>query len=792
MILKINKYMLTLIASYGMLSAMPLKAETAKGEETTKSIRDSIGREVVSEQTIEAEANRYMKKANDAFIKNNYKDAVENYLEAINILKKIGNGENVFFKSKIDKCKEQISKSYQYWAMDLSFEAEKKSYSKDFEKAIELCKLAVEIYPACKKEMTIKIAAFEKLRDASERRKETEPSKIVPGKDEQDYSIQVSLKQAQVLVEAGRLEDAKTKYEQILLLDPYKAEAIQGLRAVNIRIGKIADQRYFNTHKERIAEEQWKWATPIIPEAADGDAKNTSGEPIRKENAEDKIQQKLNGIIIPRIDFEDVTIPTAIKYLREQSKQLDPEGVGVNIFLRLKPLEGTTAKAEAAKPAEGGDGGGDAATAEGDDKKFSVVNLILTKPTSLGEAIRFLCQAAKLKFRIEKYAVVIASDDVALDDLETKIFPVEQGSLAAVGGGEDPEALKKHFEERGIKFPDGAKIVYDARISRLIVTNTVDNIRKVELVIENELNSKDPMVQVQAKFIEVKQDDLKELSFDYYLSRPIVDNPGTANGQLQFDQNDPTLRNLNSSGSPDKLFVYHRETNGYNFDFMVYALDQVNTQDILSSPKITTMNGQEASIRMVREVYLPDDWSEAQFTTTSNTGSTGSASTVSTYVSGVPQFGDATELGIMLKVTPEVDLPRRTITMRMNPTVQSLVGWTEYTYKLTGTGVPAGATESILKAIVAIRTLDTKITLYDGETIVLGGIIKDNSEQIDDKIPILGDIPLVGRFFQSQSSKSVKTNLLIFLTCRLVKPDGTPFFPDESVIRGIPEFKNLH
>lgn len=790
MILKFNKYLLTLIASYGMLSAVSLNAETAVAEDTTKSIRDAIGREVVSEQTIEAEADRYMKKANDAFIKNNFKDAVENYLEAINILKKIGAGENAFFKSKIDKCKEQISKSYQYWAMDLSFEAEKKSHVKDFEKAIELCKLAIEIYPACKKEMTIKIAAFEKLRNASARRKETEQSKIAPGKDEQDYSIQVSLKQAQVLIEAGRLEEAKTKYEQILLLDPYQAYAIQGLRAVNIRIGKLSDQRYFNTHKERIAELEWKWATPIIPETTDGDAKNTSGEPIKKEDAENKIQQKLNGIIIPRIDFEDVTIPTAIKYLREQSKQLDPEGVGVNIFLRLKPLESTGKKA-AAQPAEGGEGGGDAATNEIEDKKFSVVNLILTKPTSLGEAIRFLCQAAKLKSRVEKYAVVIASDDVALDDLETKIFPVEQGSLAAVGGGEDPETLKKHFQERGIKFPDGAKIVYDARISRLIVTNTVENIRKVELVIENELNSKDPMVQVQAKFIEIKQDDLKELSFDYYLSRPVVDNPGTANGQLQFDKNDPTLRNLGGS-APDKLFVYHRETNGYNFDFMVYALDQVNTQDILSSPKITTMNGQEASIRMVREVYLPTDWSEAKFTTTSNTGSTGSASTVSTYVSGIPQFSDATELGIMLKVTPEVDLPRRTVTMRMNPTVQALVGWTEYTYALTGTGVPVGATETIMRAIIAIRTLDTKITLYDGETIVLGGIIKDNSEQVDDKIPILGDIPLLGRFFQSQSSKSAKTNLLIFLTCRLVKPDGTPFFADEAVVRGIPEFKNLH
>ena len=68
---------------------------------------------------------------------------------------------------------------------------------------------------------------------------------------------------------------------------------------------------------------------------------------------------------------------------------------------------------------------------------------------------------------------------------------------------------------------------------------------------------------------------------------------------------------------------------------------------------------------------------------------------------------------------------------------------------------------------------------------------KDTTQTINDKIPILGDIPVIGRFVRSKYTKSEKTNLLIFMTCRLVKPDGTAFFPNEEVDRGLPKFSRM-
>ena len=781
------------------------QAAAADPEQVTRSIKDSIGKRVISEQEIEARADKATTEANDAFVKNQYKEAVDKYLEAIKLMKQISDENNSFFKKRIDRCKEQISKAYFYWSMDISLEADKLGHAKEYKEAIELCRKAIEIYPPCKKKMDERIASFERMQKTTERRNQSSESIVVPGKDEQEYSTVVLLKQAKTLYDVKDYAGAKNKYEQVLLTDPYQDEAIQGLRATNIQIEKVGAARNFNMFHETTAEIEWKWATPISAEDT-MESKDMLDKPVSKDMPENKIQQKLKSIKIPRIDFEDVTIPTAVKYLREQSKQLDPEGVGINIFLRLSaegddkkagaapaarpaaapaapaaPADGAApaAAADGAAPADGAADGGAAAKSE-EPANSAVVNLILTNKT-LGEAIHFLCQAAKLKFRVEKYAVVIASQNVALDDLETKIYPVEQASLSAIGNGEDPELLKRHFEDRSIKFPEGAKVVYDTRISRLIATNTPENLRKIEQVISNELSSRDPMVQIQAKFVEIQQDEYKELGFQYIMS-----NPGNNAGN--FDKNDNTLRNPLQN---DQLFLYHRTSGNFTFDGAINALNQMNTQDVLSSPRITTLNGQQATIKMVLEVYYPSTYTQSQLTSTTSTTTNGNSSgTGYTYVSPFPTFGSATELGISLTVTPEVDVARRTITMDMQPIVQSFAGWTEYRYNLAGAVGKLLPEQIIKKPKIAQRTINTKVTIYDGETIVLGGIIKDEIISVNDKIPVLGDIPLVGRFFMSQGSSGTKTNLLIFLTCRLVKPDGAPFFPD-TMIRGLPDFRKL-
>ncbi|MFA6714658.1 MAG: hypothetical protein WC082_08940 [Victivallales bacterium] len=778
-----------------LLACSLLAVADDRAESIEKQINKSVNIMRSSQQQKEDKAEALIRTAKDLFVHGKYERARDEYLKAIDILQTIGySGENDAFGKKINYCKEQIYQCYYYWAMDVVEKVEEKSFGKNYNEAIELCKKASEIYPPCKKEMDKKIKRFTVLRDAAAKKYDSSEAKLVPGKKDNSYDTLVLLKQADVLVKAGKYGLAKEKYEQILLSDLYNYKAIEGLRSVNKMIDKMGTRRLYTQDKERIAEVAWEMATPVVPKVQN-DGRQAIEKPIKKYMQESKIKEKLKSIIISRIDFEDITVETAVRHLREQSKQLDPEGVGVNIFLRLKAPDVKDSALAAAKPvnkevAVAADGGGEAADEEDDEDAAaqpaaaagdigkSVIDLVLEKK-NLYQAIYFLCKAANLNFRIEKYAVVIAAPNIPLDDLETKVFPVEQGALASVGGA-DSASLQEYFKDRGIKFPTGAKIVYDSRISRLIATNTLDNLTRLENIIEAELSSKDPMVQIQAKFIEIEQNDLKELGFNWTVSN----SPASDNGTLDFGNSSTNLGNV-TEVTPT-LVNYTRNINGFNLSFDIDALNQVDSKNLLSSPRITTMNGQEASIRLVSEVYFPDDYTEAETTTT--TGGSSSGADAYSYISSIPEFADPTELGIILQVTPDVDIEHRTITMTVNPTVQSFVTWTEYNYTIYRGTVPDEV--SIRKPVIAARTIDTKITIYDGETIVLGGILKDTVTTINERVPFLGDIPLIGRLFQSIGTESSKVNLLIFLTCRLVKPDGTAFFPDVRP-DGLAKFERL-
>jgi general secretion pathway protein D len=73
-----------------------------------------------------------------------------------------------------------------------------------------------------------------------------------------------------------------------------------------------------------------------------------------------------------------------------------------------------------------------------------------------------------------------------------------------------------------------------------------------------------------------------------------------------------------------------------------------------------------------------------------------------------------------------------------------------------------------------VREVSTRVTIWDGATIVMGGLTREEVKKVEDKVPILGDIPLLGRAFRSKGESSQKRNLLIFVTARLVNPGGNP------------------
>lgn len=230
----------------------------------------------------------------------------------------------------------------------------------------------------------------------------------------------------------------------------------------------------------------------------------------------------------------------------------------------------------------------------------------------------------------------------------------------------------------------------------------------------------------------------------------------------------------------DTIFDWTRySSSGVSMNAKIHALDQADSTDILSSPRLTTMNNQTATIKMVTAKYYPDSWGESELDNVNG---------LSIFIPSIPEFSDPVEEGIQLEVTPEIaDDNKERILMNMNPVILDFAGWTDYSYTVI-LGDDNQEYSNILKMpIIQARSVSTNVVCADKATIVLGGVVKDKVSIVEDQYPILGDIPIVGRLFQSKGQGSKKTNLLIFLTTTLVNSDGS-LYRDEGVVGGVPQF----
>jgi type II secretory pathway component GspD/PulD (secretin) len=99
-----------------------------------------------------------------------------------------------------------------------------------------------------------------------------------------------------------------------------------------------------------------------------------------------------------------------------------------------------------------------------------------------------------------------------------------------------------------------------------------------------------------------------------------------------------------------------------------------------------------------------------------------------------------------------------------------------------GGNAGAGAlTQAVPLPRIRVRQITTSCIVWDGQTVVLGGLLSENIQKTKDKVPVLGDLPLLGRFFRSESSKTQKKNLIIFVTPTIIDPAGNRVHTDEDL-----------
>jgi type IV pilus assembly protein PilQ len=177
------------------------------------------------------------------------------------------------------------------------------------------------------------------------------------------------------------------------------------------------------------------------------------------------------------------------------------------------------------------------------------------------------------------------------------------------------------------------------------------------------------------------------------------------------------------------------------FDVVLSALQSLNNTKIVSNPTVVTLNNQEATIDVGEEDPIP------QYTYNQQTGA---------YVVSGFEFKP---IGIILKVTPQVNA-RGFIHLTLAPEVSQKNG----SISFSGTDIP----------IIGTRKAVTNVSLKDGYTMGIGGLMSKNTNTSSTKVPLLGDLPGLGYLFKSDGTNATTTNLLIFITAKTLSPEGAP------------------
>jgi len=208
---------------------------------------------------------------------------------------------------------------------------------------------------------------------------------------------------------------------------------------------------------------------------------------------------------------------------------------------------------------------------------------------------------------------------------------------------------------------------------------------------------------------------------------------------------------------------------------VLQALSQHGGSDLLSAPRVTTRSGVNAQIQVVKEIIYPTEFSSNVQTFEVETAN---GSYQNQFVVVEPGMFETRETGVILNVTPTVGPDGYTIDLVMAPEVAELVDWIQY-----GSTVD-NQIFNMPMPIFTSRNVTTSIVIWDGQTVVMGGLIREELTTVKDKVPILGDIPLLGRLFRSEGQYSRKKNLLIFVTARLVDPAGRPIHREGLAMPG--------
>ena len=630
-------------------------------------------------------------------------------------------------------------------------------------------------------------------------------------------AVRDGLKEAEQLRETGQLDQAEIRFEEVLKFDPFNSLATEGIRKIYKERSLVAVQTrdLSNLERKRQVREAWN---NIYPKRAAATGGTQVAGPLTA-SPTFQLEQKLREITIPQVEFSGADLETIRRALNTLSRQYDTDAAktGVNFVVSA-----------------------DVASSQAVSLKLRNVSLgevvryvgqiagVKTRISEVGVTFSPLVETRPdlipREFTVSPSFFRGGSGETE----ETSTAP--RGGAAgglAEGGGDTGLNEQAKLEELGVKFPTGAFAVYNRNTSRLRVVNNAEMLDLIGQLI-GAAEEQTLLIQVGVRLVEINQSDLDSITMNstfggsgVNLLSPIpagfltnssgsTPNPSAQQGvtaQLNQIQGvgllpNNTLQSFLQQGvlaGTNQTSAYALNTlqlggtilNGMQFRTLITAVSQKSSANVLANPSIVLKRGQEGVIEVTQEFRYVQEYNDPQSSIRTiippgggafNTGIPGPETVISSFPS---QISDAVPIGVKLGVKPDVTGDNSRVLMELRPSFVDFEGFINYGTQINSAYASAFfgkdvtiLTNNIQQPVFVRRDLTLpSVEVSDGHTLMLGGLLREDIQKIDEKVPILGDLPVFGRAFQGKTEQAIKKNTLIFVTPRILQVDGQPLNP---------------
>lgn len=288
---------------------------------------------------------------------------------------------------------------------------------------------------------------------------------------------------------------------------------------------------------------------------------------------------------------------------------------------------------------------------------------------------------------------------------------------------------------------------------------------------------------------------------------------GNRSGDSAINRNniDAVLNNPNRTAQSASVAPGIASLTGFFSDgqvkMIMRGLSQKKGTDLMTAPSVTARSGQKATIEIIREFIYPTEYEPPELpnsvgTSSIDTGgldvgggiSSGGAISSFPVTPATPTAFETRNTGVTLEIEPTIGENDFVIDLRFVPEIVEFEGFINYGSPIQSGGadvlgnpISITITENRIEMpVFSSRRVNTSLTIYDGYTVAIGGLMREDVQNVEDKVPIFGDIPIIGRLFQSKSENHIKSNLIIFVTAQIIDATGRPLRGADAATSPVP------